>query len=1497
MNENSGITYGGSVVSLDKIKFGTQSSPKLSQSNQTNCLNYDKEVKEIEKINLDDIFTCVENNVDSIVKAIDNLSETITNQQVNNTLNQQDVGACISMIIALEMILRQGDVDCDENNINETIKELKRLIEETTGMPYETYLSQYMFSNMATCNDNEYWEPNWIEPIGKYLEVFGNSPALYSFGFSYNNYSTMNMTLEDIPSIREEIKKQKEKLEIEKKTILEDTQSIEENQKESELAKLSNEIKYYETCLDQLMLIEIAKGKPYEGRAIYNYEEIKLDVSYQDFVNEYKDPKTGGLSYEKVEKYFYKYFKKNEDGLYILKEDLSSANIFLINYYLKANEKIDSPFKKNLGPDTATKLGNASINGYNWIKEDDLDLMIRSNSEYSELYLNFATQEEILMAAFLSEKMKSPDSPYYYYKTEESTYIKILRDVWKNRAGMYDALMCIDEYDGSIYEGELTENVENYLTAFEQGFEDGFYNFGEGIWNLGMTLLSGEGTTTRQDYKEMYLASILAQQSDYISWMYNNGQTVGYITPTVIISAIANFIAPGSGETLAQWLMFTSSMGNNMDASLLEGHSYEIAFLYSALSSGSEVLMEKAFGGIWGLSDNKKSFLISLISEGGEEAAQTVFEYLIRNRIYGDSIDIENMAYDSWNAFIMGAAVAGELNGFSATLDVVISGKLYTINNVNELVDLYKTGGMNAIKSKYFELDPETNKIISPKKDQNIIQEAEMNQQSEIFAQANEALTNNDTEGLLNAFANMSLENRIEFIRTLNNSSHAIYIYDNLLTSKEQVIFIENITKGYSENGINMSELLSFDQKLQVEVLKAIDAKVLLSLPVTEQVKLVSTIRTFNLRHPAASSTAVKILEAEMAIKAKHAGEVINGVPVENMSLSDMRKIDYLNNEIIEFTEQQYREIVISDKVEWETQKELNKQATKNAKNVYEFKHGPGSFDSLPQSMKDQLITEQKGKIDIEATRMAKRAAALATAQATIDKIKELKSSGKIKEQYTADDVLRMIQDNVSPETYLTDVAVKEWKSKWGTPDQDGNVKVYIFQDAKNGALSYGGSVGRAEGAFVLTSDFYNQIMSNQVIGKDGNPIIVVNPDGSINKANLTEILGGVEFNNDVVCIEQTVKLKDITMPRGSLDGAFIGDWCPGGETSGGITEGMVPHVDFDYNNATLNGNSTTSGNVTIRYLMPGVTGQAIIDAIQISHFNGLRTAERQVEYIKNCKNTREISLIFEHCIGKTSSINFDTAMDLALDIYIKCGFIIPSFDIEVILETEINEITNGRFSAKLDQWIDNVYYQNLSNAYWDANKSLVINYLEANGGTSLNPNSYITSQGVNVNKLAEDLSSINGQNIEQNLIDISKYLATHPTAIQTDLIYKNTIKECLLVETILLRRYKAGDILNIEAALDMFAAEKSRLRHETGISNTRTFSRIVESDYYQRYINEVINPKRYQEVLNEMLSNPDGKTGKVYCVQPLKDFNNYTLGQGTLGREEGYYVFSIGKR
>ena len=258
-------------------------------------------------------------------------------------------------------------------------------------------------------------------------------------------------------------------------------------------------------------------------------------------------------------------------------------------------------------------------------------------------------------------------------------------------------------------------------------------------------------------------------------------------------------------------------------------------------------------------------------------------------------------------------------------------------------------------------------------------------------------------------------------------------------------------------------------------------------------------------------------------------------------------------------------------------------------------------------------------------------------AENTIDRLKYMEECGYFKPGYSYDDVLGLILSETSPEVYLTEEYVNNWKSKWKV-DSNGNTQVVMIQSADTGApgaASFGGSVGRSgEGAYIMPLEQYNDIISDPAM---------YDSNGNLDLIALGERLGGVKLGEQAVAIVQTVSIEDVTLPTGSLEGSFVGEYVPGGYTSAGHyevssgkrvlvgsnVEGFVPATNLFNTDGTLN------QNISLELLTPSQREAYIKRAAQSKMNTIVNTINKAISNGNNpytAKNINDLALAVAAC-------------------------------------------------------------------------------------------------------------------------------------------------------------------------------------------------------------------------------------------------------------------------
>ncbi len=289
--------------------------------------------------------------------------------------------------------------------------------------------------------------------------------------------------------------------------------------------------------------------------------------------------------------------------------------------------------------------------------------------------------------------------------------------------------------------------------------------------------------------------------------------------------------------------------------------------------------------------------------------------------------------------------------------------------------------------------------------------------------------------------------------------------------------------------------------------------------------------------------------------------------------------------------------------------------------------------------------------------------------------------------------------------------------------------------------------------------------------------------------------------------------------------------------------------------------------------------------------------------------DSKTMGLLFDYCVETNNILVAESILDYSAG---KGGISIEQLaslftayrenpDLMNMSETELerymNEITSGQFSETLDRWQQAVYEFNLSNAYWDARIDLIKNIIAGYGLTGiLEPKTFMQREGIDYYRLAQEIQKrvARTQTAYDVAQEIEQYIIDNPIKIDSSTLYIRSIEECIRAEEILMERVRRGEIKDIAKAVEYMVIDKAELRRVYGITEKSTSAEIKASELYRLYLEEVLDEARYEAVLHEMV--PNGTSGRVFNVQTTGVFEGYTLGKGSLGRVEGYYVISEAK-
>lgn len=157
-----------------------------------------------------------------------------------------------------------------------------------------------------------------------------------------------------------------------------------------------------------------------------------------------------------------------------------------------------------------------------------------------------------------------------------------------------------------------------------------------------------------------------------------------------------------------------------------------------------------------------------------------------------------------------------------------------------------------------------------------------------------------------------------------------------------------------------------------------------------------------------------------------------------------------------------------------------------------------------------------------------------------------------------SEDMFKLLINGEKQETVFNQKFIKKYYSNW-KPDLNGNVDVVTFKSGNDYDWWVGkkGSIGRPDGEFTMPKSEADKLIKQCT--KNG----VLDTNLLEDKLSLPH----GTYDSGIVRVTQTVKIDDVKLPTSNLGGSLIGEWLPGGKTKGGITEGVVEHVQQKLDN------------------------------------------------------------------------------------------------------------------------------------------------------------------------------------------------------------------------------------------------------------------------------------------------------------------------------------------
>ena len=268
---------------------------------------------------------------------------------------------------------------------------------------------------------------------------------------------------------------------------------------------------------------------------------------------------------------------------------------------------------------------------------------------------------------------------YYYAKDGKEAAEKYLNNIQETLNQRKAA---------GIFEDMEGETAQELLFGIAAGFDQ----FASGMKNLVNTKDDYIAQTAYQIASGMVREDLADDGFKLPDWM--GGASIGQVgydvittsanmAPSILASTAIGFLNPTAGAAVGNALMGASAAGNAYQQALNEGFDKDQARGYSILVGASEMVMEKALGGISALGGNAlgkyftknvanadsalkmiaKRLGAGMLSEFSEEYLQEVLDPFFQNLMLGTDHEVKLFSAEALYAGILGALSAGIMEG------------------------------------------------------------------------------------------------------------------------------------------------------------------------------------------------------------------------------------------------------------------------------------------------------------------------------------------------------------------------------------------------------------------------------------------------------------------------------------------------------------------------------------------------------------------------------------------------------------------------------------------------------------------------------------------------------------------------------------------------------------------------------------------------------------------------------------------------------------------
>ena len=862
-------------------------------------------------------------------------------------------------------------------------------------------------------------------------------------------------------------------------------------------------------------------------------------------------------------KYDFDFKIKDTDGNYISITNLVGADGELFHdgpydfekkYNMLAIARYYTDFKNS--DDEKVKMFCLSIeDDYNNPPASEFSSCILADESMYRMFANVMTEEELRVYNKKFEEEGYDEARKYLenlcvgvdFQNRMSTYMAIEEiKRWANIKDVnYDSLTeltTIEEIEDQfqtnmppITKTDEEGNIHYYIpkegTIYIEDVKDGILTYKEVVPNDDSDFLNGAkiaGTGFKDGFKSFFegieyffeesdgiysveeRADMIIQQA---ATVYNYGQRtysvssgVGRALPVMIISKI-----PYVGQAIAVGSGWISKVGNDKEQTTNQGYTIGQAWDYAVISGTVDEALDVFTRSIPGLKVadkiGGKYFMTSVAKSFVGGAFGYYQDKVLRSMILNEDFGENFSLAEMFNQATTSAMVTSILNAYKIPKDVKFAKKI--IGDKDNVA-------IGEIKNKYNISRKDAKKVYKLK--------------------GKYSIDDDQALSILNIMKKTECSDDDGIKLTKFKATNGI--------DDEEIIHLYHLSKGYN---MSLEDALTFN--------KMIDSSNKHDYDLTYEYK----------EGEATKKSSIHIYHfgyTESEMKEKYLDEYNKNHPGSIYSDYEKLKIEH-PEELDEIAKRIYKERVHNYNVEADWAQNAAYQS-QMAEKFYIDDNNIIPWEDLDQEQKNEYINKIKVdnnspeyfEIKEERNRHYNE-----VADKTIKQVEKLVANGYTKPGYNVSDILALIEDNVPPTEYLTTEYLVDWY-KGLNVSSDGKVKLITLQNGHGVNFSVPKckeKLGRPEGMITMPYNVGIQILEKCKLA-----------DGTIDNVKLTEALGGVEMSKEIIIIESVVDITDIYMPMGGMEGAFVGEWQPGGYTSGGYQEIMIPQREYDNPNSHI---------------------------------------------------------------------------------------------------------------------------------------------------------------------------------------------------------------------------------------------------------------------------------------------------------------------------------------